>query len=394
MMIPFTDLKPQYDAIRTSFGREVEGMFSETGFILSPQVESFEDRFAAFCGADYCVGVNSGTDALLLLLKAYGIGPGDEVILPTNTFIATAEAVYHSGATPIFCDVLDTTKCISPLQVEQHITARTKAVIAVHLYGNPAPMEAIQTLLNHRPIVLLEDACQAHGAELNGISVGALGDAAAFSFYPGKNLGAFGDGGAIVTSDSQIAKKTRMLRNHGSIKKYRHECIGYTSRLDSIQAIALRLKLKRLPEWNALRQKRALLYRALLSGLGWLKMPQVTPGATSANHLFTAEIVHPRLERDDMIVHLRRHGIECGIHYPTPLHLSEAFRYLGYRSGAFPIAERTMRNHLSLPMYAELTDSMVEFVAEKVSAFSRTRKSLRGPAAALNHATKKLEPLR
>jgi dTDP-4-amino-4,6-dideoxygalactose transaminase len=373
MNVPFNDLKAQYITIKEPFHGKLESILQNTDFILSQHVKDFEKKFAAFCHTDYCIGVNSGTDALLIALKALGIGSGDEVILPVNTFIATAEAICHAGATPVFVDILDDTKSINPEYVSKSISSRTKVVIPVHLYGNPAPMDLISEIVNKHKLFIIEDACQAHGAEYSGKKIGSFGNAAAFSFYPGKNLGAFGDGGAIVTNNKNIDRVSRMIRDHGSPQKYSHKYLGYTSRLDSIQAITVSLKLKHLNNWNDNRRKIATAYNKKLQDVNWLKIPRLTTNSVSSYHLYTVEVIDPEIKRDNLKNYLEKYGIGCGIHYPLPLHLTEAFAYLGYHKGDFPIAEKTMQNHLSLPIHNELSEDMIDYVVDMIKSFNPTQ---------------------
>lgn len=368
--VPFSDVGRQFDLIAPSLKNEVELLLQSRQFILSSKVKAFEKAFAEFCEADHCVGVNSGTDALMLVMKALEIGQGDEVILPVNTFIATAEAVHHTGATSIFADILDTTKSIDPADVSRKITRRTKAVIAVHLFGNPAPMQELLDLANQHQIDLLEDACQAHGAKYQGRPVGSFGSATAFSFYPGKNLGGMGDGGAVVTNRQDLAIRVRMLSNHGGLERYRHDYIGFNSRLDSIQAVVLLLKLKYLSSWNDRRRHLSNRYRELLSPITWLKPLVPTDGACPVYHLFPVEITDDSISRNSLAKHLKKNGIEIGIHYPEPLHLTKAFRHLGHIKGSFPVAEKTMRNHLSLPIHPSLTEEMIRHVVTAIRDFA------------------------
>lgn len=368
--VAFVDLSHQWDCVRTPFLSRLEHICAESRFVLSNDVAEFENAFAEYCEAAYCVGVNSGTDALTLALVALGVGPGDEVILPANTYVASAESVCHAGATPVLVDALDTTKSIDPKQVAERIGPHTRAIVAVHLFGNPAPMDELEGLAASAGVPLVEDASQAHGARYRGRRTGSLGRIAAFSFYPGKNLGAFGDGGAVVTSDPELEARVRRLRNHGGARKYEHAEVGWNSRLDGIQAAALLCKLPHLDAWNEARRVAAAVYARTLADVEGLQLPATTAGAESVHHLYPVELIDPELERDDLIAHLRAHGIGSGIHYPLPVHHTKAFAHLGVQKGSLPVAERTQRRHLSLPMHPALTESEIEQVADAVRTFT------------------------
>jgi dTDP-4-amino-4,6-dideoxygalactose transaminase len=354
--IAFVDLSPQWRKIRPAFLERLERICSRSQFVLSETVAEFENAWAEYCATACCVGVNSGTDALTLALRALELGPEDEVILPVNTFAATAESVCHAGGTPVFIDIDAATKSLDTKALEAAVGPRTRAVVPVHLYGNPAPMNEVLRIAASAGIAVVEDAAQAHGAWYGDTRVGSFGVLAAFSFYPGKNLGALGDGGAVVTSDVRLDERLRKLRNHGGVDRYEHSAIGYNSRLDAIQAAALLCKLPHLDAWNRARRKRAALYGNALGNLSWLRIPEITD---------------PGLERDRLLEWLRDRGIQCGIHYPRPLHELDAFRHLPYREGEFPIAERTARNHLSLPMHPFLPANGIVRIAEEIRAFAR-----------------------
>lgn len=360
-MIPLVDLKAQYAAIQSEIDAAIQRVVSNTNFILGEEVYSFEKEFAAFCGADYCVGVASGTAALHLALLAFGVGPGDEVISTPHTFIATTEAISQTGARPVFIDIEPDGYNLDPNQIEAIITPRTKAILPVHLYGQPADMQSISEIAQRHGLRVIEDAAQAHGAEYRGRRVGTWGDAACFSFYPGKNLGAFGDGGAVITNDSEIADKVRLLRNHGRRDKYEHLIEGYGERLDALQAAILRAKLPHLDEWNVQRRTLANRYRQLLDGLP-VGVPVEHPRIHPVYHLFVVRTSR----RDEIQRHLKSRAIETGIHYPIPLHLQPAYRYLAYREGDFPNTEEAAREVLSLPMYPELSDEQISLVAEAI----------------------------
>lgn len=372
--VPFVDLGHAWDEVGTDFLARVAELGERSEFVLSRTVAEFENAFAEYCESACAVGVNSGTDALALGLRALGVGAGDEVILPVNTFVATAEAVVLAGATPVFADVDEASKNLDPKQVEARLTPATRAMIPVHLYGNPAPMAPLLHVAWNADLLVVEDACQAHGARYHGAAVGSLGHVAAFSFYPGKNLGAFGDAGAVVTSDVEVDARLRALRNHGSAERYRHDRIGTNSRLDAIQAAALLCKLPHLERWNAARARAAETYRECLAGLGWLlRIPETTAGSEPVHHLFPIELVDEAFDRDDLLRHLAERGIGCGVHYPTPLHLTPAFAHLGQRAGEFPVAERTMARQLSLPMHPALTPEQIGRVCAAIHEFGGSR---------------------
>jgi dTDP-4-amino-4,6-dideoxygalactose transaminase len=365
--VPFVDLRAQYRAISQEISEAVSKVITESDFILGRQVGLFQEEFAAFCEAKWAIGVDSGTSALELALRAYEIGPGDEVITAANSFIASALGISHAGATPVLVDVDADTYTIDVAAIEKAITPRTKAIIPVHLYGHPADMDAIMQLAQRHGLVVIEDACQAHGARYRGKRTGSLGHAAAFSFYPGKNLGAYGDGGAVVTSDHAVAKRLEMLRNYGQKEKYQHMFRGYNRRLDTLQAAVLRVKLKHLDEWNDARRQHAKSYRRLLEQSG-IVAPHAVPNSESVWHLYVIRID----QREGLKEHLASRGISVGIHYPIPIHLQPAYQDLGYRQGDFPVTEKYARQILSLPMYAELTPEIVARVAETACEFAAT----------------------
>lgn len=369
MRVPFVDLKVQYEAIREELEREFQKVFEKTAFIMGPALAEFEEAFARYCRVKHAIGVANGTDALLLALKALGIGPGDEVITAVNTFIATAEAIVHAGATPVFVDCDPQTYNINVKQLEAKITPRTKAIIPVHLYGQPADMDPILELAKNRGLYVIEDAAQAHGATYRGRKAGSMSQIACFSFYPAKNLGAYGDAGAVVTNDDAIALTVRKLRDHGGVEKYQHDLVGYNSRLDTLQAAVLLVKLKYLDAWNRRRQENAQLYDALLAEVPGIVTPNVLEGATHVYHLYVIRV--ERGSRDELQRFLRERGVHTGVHYPRPLHLTPAFGYLGYRMGDFPVAERYASQILSLPMYPELTREQIEYVVECIDEYAR-----------------------
>jgi len=362
--VPFVDLAAQYSAIADEINETTSRVIRKADFILGQEVRLFEEEFAAFSEARYAVGVDSGTSALELALRAYDIGPGDEVITAANSFIASALAISHAGATPVLVDVDPFTHTIDVTGIERAITSRTKAILPVHLYGHPAHMDPIRQLAEQHGLIVIEDACQAHGARYKGRRAGSLGHAAAFSFYPGKNLGAYGDGGMVVTNDADIRKRLEMLRNYGQEEKYHHLTQGFNRRLDTLQAAVLRVKLKYLEKWNAARRWQAELYHRLLAGTE-LVLPSEAVGAQSVWHLYVIRTEH----RDRLKEYLASRGIAAGIHYPVPIHLQPAYRNLGYKRGNFPVTEQYAQRILSLPMYAELTPELIEYVSKSILTF-------------------------
>jgi dTDP-4-amino-4,6-dideoxygalactose transaminase len=362
-LVPFVDLRAQYRALEADVAAAMNRVLQQTDFILGRDVALFEEEFAAYCEARYAIGVDSGTSALELALRAYDIGPGDEVITVANTFIATALAISYSGATPVLVDADPQTYTLDVNQLEWKISSRTKAIMPVHLYGQPADMDAIMAVAQRHHLVVIEDACQAHGTRYKGRRAGSLGHAAAFSFYPAKNLGAYGDGGIVVTNDEHTNAKIRMLRDYGQQKKYHHTTQGFNRRLDTLQAAVLRVKLKHLDRWNAARRQHAQQYTQLLAASGLL-LPQVAAYAEPVWHLYVVRSP----ERERLQSHLTACGISTGIHYPVPIHLQEAYQELDYRNGDFPVTERYASEILSLPMYPELTQSEIERVAESIGA--------------------------
>ena len=362
--VPFVDLAAQYSTIADEINETTSRIIQKADFILGREVRLFEEEFAAFSEARYAVGVDSGTSALELALRAYDIGPGDEVITAANSFIASALAISHAGATPVLVDVDPFTHTIDVTGIERAITSRTKAIIPVHLYGHPAHMDPIRQIAEQHGLIVIEDACQAHGARYKGRRAGSLGHAAAFSFYPGKNLGAYGDGGMVVTNDADIRKRLEMLRNYGQEEKYHHLTQGFNRRLDTLQAAVLRVKLKYLEKWNAARRWQAELYHRLLAGTA-LVLPSEAVGAQSVWHLYVIRTEH----RDKLKEYLASRGIAAGIHYPVPIHLQPAYKNLGYKRGSFPVTEQYAQRILSLPMYAELTPELIEYVSKSILTF-------------------------
>lgn len=369
LRIPFVDLWAQVEPLSNSIFTTLENLIQRSAYILGPEVASFEGAFAEYCGVDYAIGVDSGTAALELILRAYDIGQGDEVITTANTFIATAFAISHAGATPVFVDINPNTYTIDVTEVYRSINSRTKAILPVHLYGHPADMGPIMEIAAKYSLSVIEDACQAHGARYRGMRVGAIGNAAAFSFYPSKNLGAFGDGGMVVTNDPRVNEIVRMLRDQGQSEKYHHELIGYNHRLDNIQAAILEAKLELLDKSNASRRRTAACYNQLLSGSGVI-IPHAASFAEPVYHLYVIRTNN----RDEMRAYLWEHGIATGIHYPIPIHLQPAYRDLGYKEGDLPVTEQYANQVLSLPMYPELSADMVEYVAGTVIEFIESQR--------------------
>lgn len=365
MHVPFVDLKEQYASLKDRMVPAVESLMESSQFILGKAVDDFESSFAQAHQAKHCVGVGSGTDALHIILWAHGIGPGDEVITAANTFIATAEAISLTGATPVFVDVDARTYTMDPLALEAAITGRTKAIIPVHLYGQPAAIDEIINIANKHGIIVVEDACQAHLAAFKGSFVGHFGVAAAFSFYPGKNLGAYGEAGAVITDDDSLAAKLRVLRDHGQVKKYQHAVWGLNYRLDGIQAVVLNVKFPYLKSWTEARRKHARTYNAKLKGVGDVVTPHERPDVTHVYHLYVIKTA----QRDTLQRHLLERDIHTGLHYPLPLHLQDAYKHLGYKPGDFPVTEQLATRGLSLPMFAELTDDQIEHVASSIREF-------------------------
>lgn len=365
--IPLVDLAAQHGEVADEVAAGFAEVIASTAFVGGPQVGRFEAEFAAFSEVAHCIGVANGTDAIELALRALGVGPGDECILPANTFIATAEAIARTGATPVPVECTADTALIDVDAVAAAIGPRTRAVLPVHLYGQAAPVELIRPLAQRVGAVVLEDAAQAQGARRHGVRVGALGQVAATSFYPGKNLGAYGDAGAVLTSDGAVAARLRLLRAHGSPRKYEHTELGFNSRLDTLQAVVLSAKLRRLEGWNAARRAAARRYDELLAGLPGVVRPVVAAGNEPVWHLYVIRVSAGPKTRDRVLAELTAAGIGAGIHYPNPLHLTGAFAYLGYRPGDFPVAEQTAGEVLSLPLFPEITPAQQNRVVDVLS---------------------------
>jgi dTDP-4-amino-4,6-dideoxygalactose transaminase len=363
MKVPFLDLKAHHAPFIDKFDRAIREVIESSAFAGGPFVEKFEEEFAAFCGSSYAIAVGNGTDALWLTLLALGIGEGDEVITVPNTFIATAEAITYCKARPVFVDVDPNAFTMNPTELEKSLTERTKAIIPVHLFGQPADMDPILDFARANGLFVVEDAAQAHGAEYKGRKAGTMGDAGSFSFYPGKNLGAFGEAGAVVTNDPELRKQIQMLRDHGQSRKYHHAMMGWNCRMDGIQAAVLSIKLRHLDEANSLRRKHALKYNQAFAGIDEVLTPFEAKYARHVHHVYAVRVQ----ERDAVLRKLQEKGIGCAVHYPVPIHLQEAGRSLGYTKGAFPIAENLADQFLSLPMFPELTAQQIEYVADCVS---------------------------
>lgn len=369
--VPFVDLRAQYAQISEEVGKEVKGVMERCDFVLGERVRDFEREFAAYCGVRYAAGVSSGTEALHLALRALGIKAGDEVITQANTFIATLLAISYTGAKPVLVDIDPATYGMDPEKVEAAITERTRAIIPVHIYGRPAPMDELKKIAAGHRLYIVEDACQAHGAFYYGAKgaerVGGLGHIAAFSFYPGKNLGAYGDGGAVTTNDCELFKKIRMLRDYGQQVKYHHQMKGFNSRLDTIHAAVLLVKLKYLDRWNTLRAEHAKRYMELLEGVPEIELPAFKI-EKDRSHIFHLFVIRAE-ERAGLMDYLSDRGISTGIHYPVPNHLQKAFSDLGYMEGDFPVTEKYAEEILSLPMFPELKYDQIKYVAGAIRNF-------------------------
>jgi dTDP-4-amino-4,6-dideoxygalactose transaminase len=362
MNIPFLDLKKQYDNIKAEIDSSIQAVIDRCSFAGGPFVDKFEQEFSEFCDCKSAVGVGSGTEAIWLALLALGIGPGDEVITVPNTFIATVEAIHFCGAKPVFVDIDEKTYTMDPDQLPQAINGKTKAIIPVHIFGQMADMDRITEIAQTHGLYILEDACQAHGAQYKGRKAGSVGHAGCFSFYPGKNLGAFGEAGAVVTNDIDLAYKIKMLRDHGQKTKYHHEAIGWNGRMDGIQAAVLSTKLKHLPSWNAMRRLHAANYDRLLADIPEVITPAESPYNNHVYHIYAIRCS----EKDSLLLTFAEKKIAHGIHYPVPLHLHTACSHLGYQNGRFPVSERCMGQFVSLPMYPELEDHQIAYVTETV----------------------------
>lgn len=364
MAIPLVDLQIQHREIESEVREAFERIMGSGAFVLGPDVATFEERFAAYCGVPHCVGVANGTDALELALRALDVGPGDEVVLPANTFIATALAVARAGASPVLVDARDGDLLIDPEAAAQAVTDRTRAIIAVDLFGQVAPFEALAPVARERGLVVVEDAAQSQGAQRNGKPAGSFGDAAGTSFYPGKNLGAYGDGGAVTTSRADVADRIRRLRNYGSEVKYHHPEAGFNSRLDTLQAAVLLAKLARLDTWNAQRREAAARYDERLRDVAGLRLPVTDSPNEPVWHIYQVRVPG----RDEVLAKLHAAEIGAGVHYPVPIHLQGAFEGLGQGEGAFPVAEAAAREMVSLPLFPGITEDQQDQVVDVLRA--------------------------
>jgi dTDP-4-amino-4,6-dideoxygalactose transaminase len=366
--VPYFDLKEQYEGIREEVLAALDRVCANAQFVLGEEVQRFEEEFAEYCDTAHCVALNSGTSALHLALLAAGIGPGDEVITAPNSFIATAAAISYTGADPVFADVLPTTANIDPTAVERAITSRTRAIVPVHLHGRPADLGPILDLGERHGITVIEDACQAQGATYHGRHVGGLGQSGVFSFYPAKNLGAYGEGGALVTNDAAVADFARTMRDQGQSAKYLHSAIGFNYRMEGFQGAVLRIKLRRLEEWTERRLEIAVQYRDLLSDLD-VDLPEDDPESRCAYHIFAIYVD----DRDSVQTGLGERAIGTGIHYPVPIHLQEAYSHLDLPRGSFPVSERACDRELSLPIFPEMTSEQAGEVAAALAEVAGTR---------------------
>ena len=374
MKVPFLDLKAQYQTIKDEVNPAIQDVLDNTAFILGKSVLQFEKEFAKAHNVKNCIGTSSGTDANHLALWALDIKPGDEIIIPANTFIATAWGATLCGSKPVFVDCHPASYNIDPDKIESAITPKTKAIVAVHLYGQPADMSALQKIANEKNIFLVEDAAQAHLAEYKGKKVGGFSEVTSFSFYPGKNLGAYGEAGAVVTNNDELAKKIIKLREHGQSEKYHHDSFGHNYRMEGIQGAVLGVKLKYLAGWTDERRRVAAKYNELLGKIEHVSVPVELPYSKHVYHLYVIRVNGKNLEkreetRNKLQSFLSDNGIASGLHYPIPLHLQKCFNHLGYKKGDFPVSEDLAQSGLSLPMFAELKDEQIEYVALKIKEF-------------------------
>jgi dTDP-4-amino-4,6-dideoxygalactose transaminase len=366
MNVPFVDLKAQYQSLKPKIDAAIQAVIDQTAFIGGKPVEAFEKAFAEKYGMKHCISCANGTDAIYITLKALGIGFGDEVITVANSWISTSETITQAGARPVFVDI-DEYFHIDPAKIEAKITKKTKAVIPVHIFGQPADIKAVRDICEKHNLHMIEDCAQSHFATIGGVKTGTFGLAGTFSFYPGKNLGAYGDGGAIVCDDEDFARRARLFANHGSLQKHIHEIEGINSRLDGIQAAVLQVKLDHIDDWNKARHSHALKYNAVLDGIEQVKCPKFRPDTFHIFHLYVIRV--PR--RDDLAAFLKTKGVFTGIHYPVALPFMPAYRYLGHRPSDFPVAYECMGEILSLPMYPELTDEQIAYAGQCIREFYR-----------------------
>src|SRR5713101_1981604 len=362
MNVPYFDLTTQYAQLRSEICAALDRVCQNASFVLGEEVSRFEQAFASYCEVKHCVALNSGTSALHLALLSAGVGAGDEVVTTANTFIATAEAISYTGATPVFADIDPATANLDPSLIKSAITQRTKAIVPVHLYGRPADLDPMLEIAKHHKLLVIEDACQAHGARYRGKRVGGFGYAAAFSFYPGKNLGAYGEGGALTTNDDAIAQFGREMRTHGESKRYFHDRIGYNYRMDGFQGAVLNVKLKYLDRWTAQRQEFARLYRGRLAGRR-VRIPEDRPECESVYHLFTPWVQN----RDAVREELARRGVQTAVHYPVPVHLQRAYSHLGYKPGSLPRTEKACAEVISMPLFPEMSREQVLYAAQTLA---------------------------
>ena len=362
MRVPFSDLSAQFASIETEVMSAMKAVIHDSAFIGGKYVQAFEQEFASYCGAKHAIGISNGTDAVRLGLLACGVGPGDEVITVPQTFIATTEAISMTGATFRFVDIEPNTATMDPEALRKAISKKTKAIVPVHLYGQTADMRAIMSIAREHGLKVVADAAQAHGATFDGQPVGAVGDAVSYSFYPGKNLGAFGDAGALTTNDAEIAHRVSLLRDHGRKSKYEHLAEGFNCRLDGLQAAILSVKLRHLEDWTERRRKAAASYRSMLADVHGIELPGERAGSRHVYHLFVTRTT----KRDALLKHLLANGVVGGVHYPIPLHRQPAYARLGLGEGSFPVAERQSRECLSLPLFAEMSTDQVRIVVDEI----------------------------
>jgi dTDP-4-amino-4,6-dideoxygalactose transaminase len=365
MFIPFVDLRTQYQNIKDEVNEVMDAVIEDTAFVGGKYVEKFETEFAEFCDASYCIGMGNGTDAIYVVFKMLGIGSGDEVITAANSFIASSESISLTGAKVVFCDVSEKTRNIDPELIEAKITDKTRAIMPVHLYGQPSDMDSVMEIADRYNLRIVEDCAQAHGAEFKSRKTGTFGAAACFSFYPGKNLGAYGDGGAIITNDSNLAEKIRMFANHGSSEKYYHEFEGINSRLDGLQAAVLSIKLKYLTEWNLKRNINARMYNDKLKDIKQIITPVISDDRDHVFHLYVIRTKH----RNDLKHYLQEKGVSCGIHYPIALPNLKAYSHFGHKPKDFPISSMLQDDILSLPMYPELAEGQIDYIIDNINNF-------------------------
>lgn len=364
MKIPFVDLKTQYESLKAEMDAAMHSVIDRTAFIKGPEIKEFEEAYAKAYGVKHCIGVANGTDAIYIVLKMLGIGKGDEVITVANSWISTAETISQTGATPVFIDI-DEFSTIDSSKIEAKITDKTKAVIPVHIYGQAADVKNIKQIAQKHNLYLIEDCAQSHFAELDGQKVGTFGDAATFSFYPGKNLGAYGDAGAIITNNDDLAEKFRMYANHGALQKHHHIMPGINSRLDTLQAAVLKVKLPHIQKWNSMRAENAAYYDKILKGIGDIVCP---PKRADTKHVYHVYSIRTK-KRDALMKQLKENNIGTAIHYPVPLAFMEAYKALGYKETDLPMVAKYQHEILSLPMYPELSEEMMDYVADIIRAF-------------------------